>query len=86
MIAWINLTNHISCKCKCRFDGKNIIQINGGKTTNVDLRVKKVNVWEKGYIWNLPRWRNVVGKWIRDYVWWSPRIIRQRNKNYSNKL
>ena len=50
MITWLNLTKHISCKCKCRFDGKNIIQINGGKTTNVDLSVKKVNVCEKDYI------------------------------------
>ena len=33
MITGINesktLTKHISCKCKCRFDGKNVIQING---------------------------------------------------------
>ena len=54
MITEINdsktLAKHISCKCKCRFDGKNIIQINGGKTTNVDLSVKKVNVCEKDYI------------------------------------
>ena len=45
MITGINksktLTKHISCECKCRFDGKNVIQINGGITINVDKSVKK---------------------------------------------
>ena len=45
MITGINesktLTKHISCECKCRFDGKNVIHINGGITINVDLIVKK---------------------------------------------
>ena len=31
------LTKHTSCECKCRFDGKNLIQINGGITINVDV-------------------------------------------------
>ena len=35
------LTKHILCKCKCKFDGNNVIQINGGITTNVDVSVKK---------------------------------------------
>ena len=35
------LTKHILCNCKCKFDGNNIIQINGGITTNVDVSVKK---------------------------------------------
>ena len=32
------LTKHLLCKC--RFDGKNVIQINGGITINVDVSVK----------------------------------------------
>ena len=36
MITGINesktLTKHISCKCKCRINGKNVTQINGGIT------------------------------------------------------
>ena len=42
------LTKDISCECKCRFDRKNKIQINGGITTNVyvslknDMYVKKI--------------------------------------------
>ena len=29
---WKILTKHISCECKCGFDGKNVFQINGGIT------------------------------------------------------
>ena len=36
------LTKHISCECKCRFDRKNVIQINGAITINVDVSVKKI--------------------------------------------
>ena len=35
------LTKHISCEFKCRFDGKNVIQINGGITINIGVIVKK---------------------------------------------
>ena len=51
MITGINesktLTKHISCECKCRFDGKNVIHINGGITINVDLIVKKSCMWKR---------------------------------------
>ena len=51
MIAGINelktLTQHMSCKCKCRFDGRNLIQINGRITINVDVNVKNVMYVEK---------------------------------------
>ena len=36
------LTKHISCGCKCRFDGKNVIQINGGTIINVDWNINNV--------------------------------------------
>ena len=35
-------TKDISCECKCRFDGNNVILINGGITINVDMSVKNV--------------------------------------------
>ena len=45
MVTGINesktLTKDISCECKCKFDGKNVIHINGETTTNVDRSVKK---------------------------------------------
>ena len=34
------LIKNVSCECKCRFDGKNIIQTNGGITINIYVSVK----------------------------------------------
>ena len=46
MIMGINesqtLTNHISCECKCKFDGRKRFQITGGITINFDVNIKKV--------------------------------------------
>ena len=46
MITGINesktSTKHVSCECTCKFDGKNVIQINGGITINVDVSLKKI--------------------------------------------
>ena len=36
------LTKDISCECKCRFDGKNVIQINDVITINVNVIVKNI--------------------------------------------
>ena len=42
------LTKHLSCECKCRFnEKKNVIQMNGRITINVDVSVKKVMYVEK---------------------------------------
>ena len=35
------LTKHVSYECKCKFDGKNVIQVNVGITINVDVSIKK---------------------------------------------
>ena len=35
-------TKYISCKCKCRFDGENVIQINGGIIINANVSVKNI--------------------------------------------
>ena len=40
MITSKTLTKDISCECKCKFDGKNMIQVNGGITINVYVNVK----------------------------------------------
>ena len=40
------LTKDISRKCKCKFDGRNLIQIDGGITVNVDASVKNI-IYEK---------------------------------------
>ena len=43
MITRINesktLTKHMSYECKCKFDGRNVIQIKSGITINVDVSI-----------------------------------------------
>ena len=46
------LSKYISCECKCRFDRRNVIEINGGITTNVNVSVKNVVYVKKNYVWN----------------------------------
>ena len=36
------LAKHLPCECKCRFDGKNVIEINGGIMTHVDVTAKRI--------------------------------------------
>ena len=46
MITGINesktLTKHISCECKCKFHKRNVIQINGGITINLDVSIENI--------------------------------------------
>ena len=47
------LTKHISCECKCKFDGR---KYNSEQWWNNDkcwCECKKCHVCEKGYVWNL---------------------------------
>ena len=46
------LTKDISCECKCRVDGKNVIQINGEIMINVCVSVKAVILVKNNFIWN----------------------------------
>ena len=91
MIVGINelktLTKHISCQCKGRFDGKNIIQINYGKTINVDVSVK--NICEKEYVWNPSTCSCQNGKYLvsimDDSVIMCNEIIYTEEKNFNEK-
>ena len=40
----LGLTKHVSCECKCKFDGKNVIQIKSGIAINIGARVKNIYV------------------------------------------
>ena len=44
------LTKDISCECKCRVDGKNVIQINGEIMINVCVSVKAVILVKNNFI------------------------------------
>ena len=56
MIKRINksktLTKHISCKCKCRFDGRKCNSDQWGNNNKCRCECKNRHVCEKGYIWN----------------------------------
>ena len=56
MITGINepktLTKHISCKCKCKYDGTKCNSNNGGIMINVDVNVKNIIYAKKDYVWN----------------------------------
>ena len=56
MIAGINkskvLTKHISCKCKCRFDGRNCNSDQWWNNDKCWCECKKHHLSEKDYVWN----------------------------------
>ena len=46
---------HISCKCKCKFDGKNVIQIRFGIVINVGVSANiQEKMWLKKVIFGIP--------------------------------
>ena len=45
------LTKHLSYECKCRFDGKNVTEINVGITINANMGIKNIYP-TKNYVWN----------------------------------
>ena len=46
------LTKVISCKCKCRFDGKNCSPAQWWNNDKCQCECKKCHVCKKDYIWN----------------------------------
>ena len=56
MIAGINksktLTKHISCECKCKFDGRNCNSDQWWNNDKCQCECKKRHVCEKDYVWN----------------------------------
>ena len=56
MITGINesktLTKHISCECKCKFDGRNCNSDQWWNNDKCRCECKKRHVCEKDYVWN----------------------------------
>ena len=89
------LTKHISCECKCKFDGR---KCNSNQKLNNDkcwCECKKHNICKKDYIWNPATCSCENGKYLANIaddsvITWNYRrgslVIRRRNKNYSNKF
>ena len=67
IIAGINqlktLTKHISCECKCKFDGKECNSNQWWNSSNSRCECKKHNMHEKDYIWNLATCGSENGKY-----------------------
>ena len=72
MITRINesttLSTHLSCECKCRSNGKNVIQINFGITINVNMSVKNDVYLKKDYIWNPSTCNSENGKYVANIM------------------
>ena len=60
MITGINeskiLTKHISCECKCKFDGRNCNSDQGRDNNKCWYGCKKRHVCEIDYVWNTATW------------------------------
>ena len=74
---WKSLTKHLSCECKCKFDEKNVIQINGGIIINADVSVKST-IYVKKIIFGIllqvvVKIFNKYYGWFSDNVWWNYR-------------
>ena len=96
MITGINelktLTKHISCECKCKFDGR---KCNSNQRRNNDkcrCECKKHHICEKVYIWNPATCSCKNGKYLantmNESVITSDEIIenKRRSKNSSDKF
>ena len=46
------LTKHISCKCRCKFDGTKCKSNQRRNNTKCRHDYKKHNIYEKDYVWN----------------------------------
>ena len=46
------LTKHLSCECKCRFDGENVIVKSMWNNDKCQCECKKHHICKKDYVWN----------------------------------
>ena len=68
MITGINesktLTNHISCKCKCKFDGRKCYSEQWWNNDKCRCECKKRHLCGKNYVWNLATCNCENGKYL----------------------
>ena len=66
------LTRHISCKFKCKFDGKKCNSNQWCYTSKYWCECKRRHVCEKDYIWNPATWSCENGKYLANIMDDSP--------------
>ena len=97
MITGINelkkLTKHISCECKCKFDGGKCNSDQWWNNDKCRCECKRRHVCEKDYIWNPSTISCENGKYSASMMNDSAikydenyRVIRRRNKNSFNRF
>ena len=93
MITGINelkaLTKHISCKCKCKFDGRKYNLNQKWNNYKCWCECKKHHMCEKDYIWNHATCSCKNGKYlasiIDDSVITCDKIIDAQGKSYDKE-
>ena len=72
MITGINesktLTKHISCECKCKFDGRNCNSDQWWNNDKCWCECKKRHVYEKDYVWNPATCNCENGKYLASII------------------
>ena len=93
MITGINksktLAKHISCECKCKFDGRKRDSNEKWNNDKCQCECKKHNICEKDYLWNPAIYSCKNGKYLTsimdDSVITGDKII-DTEERYSNKF
>ena len=90
MITGINesktLTKHISCKCKCRFDGRKCNSNQWWNNNKCWCECKKYNISEKDYIWNPATCNCENGKYLASIMDDSVIICDEVIKSYDEEI
>ena len=92
MITGINksktLTKHISCECKCRFDGKKCNSNQWWSNDKCPCECKKINVCEKDYVWNPAKCNCENGKSLASIAdkFICDEIIDVKETNFNEKI
>ena len=73
MITGINklkiLTKHISCKCKCKFDGRKCNSNQKWNNNKYRCECKKNHIYEKDFIWNLATCSYKYSKYLASFIY-----------------
>ena len=62
------LTKHVSCECKCKFDGRKFNSNQKWNNGKCQFECKKHNICEKDYIWNPVTCSCKIGKYLANIM------------------
>ena len=79
------LTKHISCKCKCEFDGKKCNSDQWWNNDKCQCECKKRYVLEKYYIWNPSTCSCENGKYLASIMDYSGILCDEATESYDKE-